>query len=213
MTMLAKNMKLLMGRRKISESELSRRTLVGQPVIHRIASGENHNPKLATLRPLAKFFSLTLSQLIGDVPLPDMAMVEMPAPNSKLLHVPLLTLDQAPLWVGHKDQVKTERTLVTDLTISDESFAIQLQDTTMRPNFPEGTVCIIDPHLQPVDLDFVVVRRGGQQAAVFKRYLIDGEDRYLKAMNSDFPAVEMDKDSLIVGTMVEARVDCSSFKS
>lgn len=53
----------------ISQNELSRRTGVTQPTIHRILSGESLDPDSATLSPLAAYFEVTPSQLRGDEPI------------------------------------------------------------------------------------------------------------------------------------------------
>lgn len=71
MSKLAQILKLLMAEQGLSESELARRTGIGQPVVHRMASGETDNPKVATLSPVANYFALSISQLIGDEALPS----------------------------------------------------------------------------------------------------------------------------------------------
>lgn len=64
--MIAKNLKTLMTRMTLSEHELSRKTGIKQPIIHRLLSGENTNPKLDTVKPIARYFSISISQLIGE---------------------------------------------------------------------------------------------------------------------------------------------------
>ena len=63
---LSLNLKKLMKLRETNPSELARQTGVAQPIIHRIASGKNTNPKLETLKPLAVHFQVSISELIGD---------------------------------------------------------------------------------------------------------------------------------------------------
>ncbi len=53
----------------MQQAELAERTGIGQPVVHRIASGETHNPKLGTLRPLARYFGISIDTLIGEAPM------------------------------------------------------------------------------------------------------------------------------------------------
>ena len=66
---LSTNIRLLLNKKQISENELARRTGVAQQIINRMLSGENQNPKLATLIPLANYFMVSLNQLIGAEPL------------------------------------------------------------------------------------------------------------------------------------------------
>ena len=61
---------MLMAREGLSDNELAERTGIPQPTISRIKSGDSRDPRDSTLRPLAKYFRLSISQLRGDVPLP-----------------------------------------------------------------------------------------------------------------------------------------------
>lgn len=60
----------LMVRERLTDNELAVRTGIPQPTISRIRSGESRDPRDSTLRPLAQYFRLTVSQLRGDMPLP-----------------------------------------------------------------------------------------------------------------------------------------------
>lgn len=59
----------LMAEKNIKSAELARKTGIGQPVIHRVMTGTTDNPQIATLIPLAKFFRVSLDQLVGLTPL------------------------------------------------------------------------------------------------------------------------------------------------
>ena len=63
---LSQNLKILISNAKISENELARRTGIAQQIINRILLGENQNPKILTIIPLAHYFGVSVSQLIGD---------------------------------------------------------------------------------------------------------------------------------------------------
>src|SRR3990167_6567719 len=96
---LNKILKHLMHEMHLSESELARRTEIGQPVIHRILSGETDNPRVATLSQIANYFSISISELIGDASFPHH---RLPGTNNysnhTWTHVPLLTWEQAVEW-------------------------------------------------------------------------------------------------------------------
>lgn len=62
-----------------------------------------------------------------------------------------------------------------------------MENPTGKPSFAEGMVLHVNPHLDPVPGNYVVVRRNSTLEATFKRYvLIDGE-KYLEAINPDWP--------------------------
>src|SRR3990167_1621898 len=126
----------LMDELSLSESELSRRTQVGQPVIHRILSGETDNPRVATLSLIANYFSVSISQLIGDAPLPEN---RIPGTHNPYLsawnQVPLLTWEQAIDWPQQKQHVQEPKMIATEIAVSPDAFALKIKDTTMAPRF------------------------------------------------------------------------------
>ncbi len=68
---LCKNLNMLMTEARLNAGELSRRINLPASTIKKIRTHHHSNPTLSTLAPLAKYFSLTISQLVGDEPLPD----------------------------------------------------------------------------------------------------------------------------------------------
>ena len=77
----------LMVRERLTDNELAARTGIPQPTISRIRSGESRDPRDSTLRPLAQYFRLTVSQLRGDMPLP-------------VDRVTVMAVDHAPIEVS-----------------------------------------------------------------------------------------------------------------
>ncbi|MCW5589717.1 MAG: helix-turn-helix domain-containing protein [Legionellales bacterium] len=200
-------LRALMKSRRLSESELSRQTGIGQPVIHRMVSGETSNPKIETLRPVALYFNLSINQLIGDEPLPKGLVEGSYAQTVRAwVQVPLLNWEQAAQWPKVADEEITQH-VPTDLSVSDNAFALVVKDSTMLPRFPEGTLIVIDPAYKPKDRDYAVVHIEGHKQATFKQILIDGEDTYLKPLNSDFSVTLLDKKYRDLGVMVQARID------
>lgn len=203
-TKLAVTLKNLLQKMNLSESELARQTGVCQPVIHRMASGETDNPKIETLRPIAKFFQITLDQLVGDVPL---------SPHQPIFHVehetynlPLISFKEIVEWPDKKLHV-TGTYLQTDIQTSPFAYAIRLKDSTMYPMFPDGTILIIEPNQEYKHLDFVIAHLKKQSQPIFKQLLIDGQEKYLKSISPDYPPVKLGKNDRILGVMLQARID------
>lgn len=198
----------LMKEEELSESELARRSGVGQPVINRIKSENTSDPKLKTLRQLANYFDISISQLIGDEPLPKDRLKRIYDPKKHAWSkVPLLTWEQIPDWSHVPKQAPVVQRISTDVEVSENAYAVIVKDTTMLPRFPEGTVLIIDSSHQPQDKDFAMVQLEGQRMPTFKQVLIDGDDMYLKPMNADFNTILVDAKPRFLGTMVQARMD------
>ncbi len=202
-TKLALTLKTLLRKQKISESELARRTGICQPVIHRMASGETDNPKVDTLRPIAKFFDISLEQLIGDRPIIEQSLFQV---EQEWYNVPLITLNEAINWTIEKSP-PSSIFIQTDIKTSKNGYAIRLKDSTMYPMFPDGTLLIIDPDQVAYHRDFVIAHVHDHAQAIFKQLLIDGDDRYLKSVNRDYPALKMRPDDHLLGVMLQARID------
>jgi SOS-response transcriptional repressor LexA len=211
MKKLSPILKALMAEIRISESELARRTGVGQPVIHRIASGETDNPKVATLSPIANFFALSISQLIGDEPLPENRLPGTFNPGTHgWMQVPLLSWEQLLEWPNLKDQktnFKPTESISTDFHLSENAYALRVKDNTMEPRFPEGMLIIVEPALQPENRDFAIAQVEGQKLPTFKQLFLDGNAPYLKPVNPDFKAFSLDKKHRFLGVVVQSRMD------
>ncbi|MES2998653.1 MAG: S24 family peptidase [Pseudomonadota bacterium] len=201
-------LKGLMAELGINESELARRTGIGQPVVHRICSGETDNPKVATLSPIANFFAVSIDQLIGTEPLsPDRIPGTFNPDAQGWRQIPLLGWEQILSWPNLTQKTGPLPTISTDIELSQHAYALAVRDTTMEPRFPEGTVLLIDPDLKPNSLDFAIIHIEGQNLPNFKQILIDGEHTILKPLNSDFKTLLLNKPHKFLGVMVQSRMD------
>ena len=205
---MSKILKGLMAELGINESELARRTGIGQPVVHRICSGETDNPKVATLSPIANFFAISISQLIGDEPLSPERIPGTFNPDAQgWRQIPLLAWNQVLHWPNLTEKLAPLPTISTDIELGQHAYAVSTRDTTMEPRFPEGTILLIDPNLTPNSLDFAIVHVEGYDLPNFKQVLIDGGHTILKPLNTDFKTLLLDKPHKFLGVMVQSRMD------
>ena len=205
---MSKILKGLMAELGINESELARRTGIGQPVVHRICSGETDNPKVATLSPIANFFAISISQLIGDEPLSPERIPGTFNPDAQgWRQIPLLAWNQVLHWPNLTEKLAPLPTISTDIELGQHAYAVSTRDTTMEPRFPEGTILLIDPNLKPNSLAFAIVHVEGYDLPNFKQVLIDGGHTILKPLNTDFKTLLLDKPHKFLGVMVQSRMD------
>jgi SOS-response transcriptional repressor LexA len=201
----------LMEEVAINEAELARKTDIPQPTLHRILSGATKSPRGNSLAPLANFFSVTINQLMGVDPLPADRVAG--THNTRIYGwtpLPIISWEEAANWTKFQPELRTQNWkhwISTDLSVSDAAFAVIAKGDAMSPTFNEGTILVIEPAMLPNNRDFVVVAIKGQNNAVFKQYLIDGDDTYLKSINNEYRTVQFDKASTVVGTLVQARSD------
>lgn len=140
------NLKKLMEFHRIGDSELSEKTKIPALTIYRIKTGYNSDPKVSILRKLAKYFDITIDQLIDNEPL-----LLAPSPTStnkkQTFKVPILSWKQ----VFNFDEIIasiTEKThthwLYTDQVSSRESFALKIESDYYGTLFPQGSIVLID---------------------------------------------------------------------
>lgn len=70
-SLLSDNLKKARFQKNVDQANLSKMSGVDQPVISRIESGINQNPKLITLTSLAGALGVTVGMLIGEEAIPN----------------------------------------------------------------------------------------------------------------------------------------------
>lgn len=200
MSRLSEVLKALLRHRKLTVSELSRHTGIVQPVIYRMTTGETDNPKLSSLLPIANYFNVNISQLIGEEPLSHEGNADQ-----QVKAIPLLNLANVQ---EYKKVIPHETKNIMAMGLSEFGFALVMPDTSMEPMFQRGSLLIFDPLNEPQDRSFVLVRLGAPATIVFRQLIIDVDQKYLKPLNPDFNLFKMrllDKNDEIIANLVESR--------
>lgn len=181
MDKLRQNLKNFLVKSRLSENELSRRTGVPQQVINRIMSGINTNPKIATLMPIANYFMISLSQLIGDTPLPQ--EVKLNTSHLGWNEIPLIEWNMlCNARSNNIDSINNKRILV-DTNVSSDCFAVILRGNSMEPRFPKGTILIFDKSKKIKSTSFGLFYIHSTNEIVFRQLFIKGKNNYLKCLN------------------------------
>ncbi len=208
---LSDNLRELMRRIPITEAELARQSGVPQPTINRILSRATKYPRGDTLSDLANFLGVTISQLLGDDPLPSDRIPGAHNPNNRSWEIlPELSWEIVTKWPNVKEDLRKEgwhKWVSTDAKVSSDAYALAAKGEAMAPYFIEGTKLIIDPACKPNDRDFVVICPKGQNRATLKQLFYDGDDIYLKPLNPEFKTARMDGSDKLLGVMIQARID------
>jgi transcriptional regulator with XRE-family HTH domain len=201
---LSTNLARLMFENNLDAPELSRLTSVPTATINRLRANIVTNPTIASLLPIANFFSISLNQLIGTDEIPSSRIAGTFHPeyrNEKI--IPLITLDQ--ITKENKDiKSNYNDTISTSANITPKAFATRMNNLAMFPKFPEGTIFIVEPEIPPSDQDFVLVKIEDQKNVSIKQLFIDGDDHYFKNINPEFGRLVHSNKSEILGVIVEA---------
>jgi SOS-response transcriptional repressor LexA len=209
-TKLSNNLHWLMARHKIASlSELARLTGVPQPTLHRMSTGEAKEPRHSTLKLVTDYFGVSVSDIV-ETAMSDIGSLS----NVELIvarrEVPLLSWDQlspesASLETSHRDA--TAKVPVSDSVIGRNAFGLKIVNDSMAPEFPEGSVIIVDPDRAPGTGDFVVVRDPDTGQATFKRLVEDAGRWYLRPLNPSYPTIQIaDVASGVIGVVVESSI-------
>lgn len=164
------NLKQLMEFHKMGDTELSEKTTIPALTIYRIKTGYNSDPKVSILRKLAKFFDITIDQLIDNEPL---LLAPSFANNKKqTFKVPILSWKQ----VFNFDEVITSITekthtlwVYTDQVSSRQSFALKIESDHYGTLFPQGSIVLID-YAAPIENagHFFVLDKPAKEGSIVK---------------------------------------------
>jgi SOS-response transcriptional repressor LexA len=87
---------------------------------------------------------------------------------------------------------------------SSEPYALQVTDNSMEPEFPKDCIVIVDPSGSCNDGQYIFVEYDGVRW--FRRFkLIDG-DKYLLAINKEYPEIKLDNSYDVIGIIVQKNV-------
>ena len=119
---------------------------------------------------------------------------------------PLISWVQAGAWTENGGPVTAEDAealLPCPVRCSPGTFVLRVRGESMEPRFRDGDLIFVDPAVSPDHGRFVVVR-GEDHEATFKQLIVEGERKYLKALNPDWPQriMECDSSAAICGVVV-----------
>ena len=200
-TVVSQILTALLSEAQLNESELARRTNLPQTTISRLMLGETGDPRISTLKPLAKFFNVSIEQILGEE-----ALV-LPSSRSTWLNIPLLSWDDVIPWLfkrTHFDLYKAQAWLATERKISPNSFAI-LAKPFMEPHFKTNSLLIVDPDLSAIDSQYMVVSFDNQTVTV-RQVSLDQTQVYLKHFDLTLPTLILQEQHKQLGIIVEARI-------
>ena len=126
-----------------------------------------------------------------------------------LHQIPLLAQRDVAQWLNDADTVRHELLMHNDMALSQQSFAIRVEEQAMTPAILREDMVIIDPCLSPQPGDCVLALQ--QQNALLRTWRQRGSENgvaqfELAPVNINFPELHSSRDSLqLIGTLVELR--------
>lgn len=127
--------------------------------------------------------------------------------------VPLISWVQAGNWQEINLYEPVETYYYCPVPHSEHTFALKVRGASMenphsRKSFFDGDIIFVDPEKCADHNSLVVVKLDESNEATFKQLIIEGEERYLKALNPAWPEqmIKINGNATICGVVI-ARLD------
>jgi len=135
-------------------------------------------------------------------------------PEIRGKRVPLISEVQAGNWTDVIDNFApgdAEDWIPTTASIGPHAFALRVQGDSMTApsgkSIPEGAIVIVDPDVAPENGSIVVAKLVDSDRATLKKLVIDGPNRYLRALNPDYAVIPINGNCQIVGVAKKVEFD------
>lgn len=87
------------------------------------------------------------------------------------------------------------------------AYALKIDGDSMEApygiTFLPNSYVIIDPNRMPQQGDFIVVKQPNQKEAMLRQLIIEGGERFLKALNPRYPIISLENEAIICGVAVQ----------
>ncbi|WP_336755498.1 helix-turn-helix domain-containing protein [Pantoea sp. USHLN298] len=126
-----------------------------------------------------------------------------------LHQIPLLNQRDVVPWLNDATSVKCDLLMHNDMALSQQSFALRVEEQAMTPAIRRNDVVIIDPAVSPLPGDSVLALQ--QNSALLRTYRQRSSESgvvqfELAPENIDFPLLHSRRDGIkLAGTLVELR--------
>lgn len=134
-----------------------------------------------------------------------------PAPDIRPGGLPLISWVQAGAFCEAIDNLMpgdAESYIATTHPHGPRAYALRVRGDSMlnvggEDSFREGDIILVDPDREARHRAFVIVRLPGENEVTFKQLLVEGQKRYLQALNPQWPnrVIEMPADAVVCGVV------------
>ena len=69
-------------------------------------------------------------------------------------------------------------------------------------SFPDGCYIVVNPNDAPEHGKYVVAMKTDSEESTFKQLVSDGGTMYLKPLNSQYPMMKVDQDTIFCGNVI-----------
>ncbi|WP_194442374.1 LexA family protein [Pseudoalteromonas simplex] len=205
MNTLAQRLNYVLKDKGVTQEQVASAVGSSQQSIQAICAGKTLKPR--NLVAIARFLNVSANWLEsghGYMELSEGNTQTLPQNKSD---VPLISWVQAGAWteISEAFQIsEVDEFYPCPEKHSSHTFALKVLGESMSPDFINGEIIFVDPEVEARNGSCVVVRQNGNLEATFKQLIIDGSQKYLKALNPNWPSpiIEMLPDATICGVVI-----------
>lgn len=109
-------------------------------------------------------------------------------------HVPLISWVQAGNWEAVIDNFApgdAEDWLPCPRKFGPHAFALRVRGVSMEPKYQDGDIIFVDPDAQAEHGKNIVVCLDDEHEATFKQLVMEGGQKFLRALNPDWPGPKL----------------------
>jgi SOS-response transcriptional repressor LexA len=183
---IANRVKKLRKALDLTQHQLAELVGVAQNSIQKLEKGDTKNPR--NIEALARALQCTPEFLqFGIADNKNINSNVSPGPTIKTT-APLISWVQAGAWseITEIKAYDAER-FMCPVNCSDLTFVLKVQGISMEPKFDEGDLIFVDPEAECIHGSYVVARLDDDNQATFKQLIIEGDHKFLKAANPNWP--------------------------
>lgn len=199
---LSANLIALMNKHHIGGIQLARAVNIPLSTIKNIRKGVNVNPTIETLIPLARYFNVSLDDIIGSNLLVEKAAIKKSGYSQNTPQsLPIISWDAAIDW-PHSGSIDSQ--VFTEKLCGENAFALYSEQKASEI-FAGPGIFLIDPQRTAKHFDYVLVHKLGLARASIKQILCDEESCYLKSLVVASKLEPLDKNYRLLGVIIEYR--------
>jgi predicted transcriptional regulator len=190
----------------ININQLHKHTGIPLSTLKRLRLNKENNPTLASLAPIANYFSISLDQLTGREAIPKK--------NNKQigLTIPLIHWKDILNIPKNRNQLAFSSLLIRDITLNENSFALVIKDNNTN-NFLAGSLLVIDPSLRGRNRDFILVYKKGGTKPQLMQKIIYKNKTYLKNLTTESEIIKFSDLYKIIGVVIQIRMNYKKSRS
>ncbi len=205
----SKRLRKALNASHLNQSDLARELEVKPQSVQQWLSGKNF-PRHKKVKRIAQFLNVSAVWLsTGDGPMSSILQTSnwlvKETPYSQHPQLPLISWFQISSSPNHFSANTLEYEMIEKpCQCSSNAFALDVTDTGMSPNFLLGDRIIVDPDIEPIHQNFVVVCKRDFSLPTLRQYVLIENQTYLIAAKQDDPlsVAKLSRQHLIQGVVI-----------